>query len=79
MCYLYCKTAIISPLIKKEQRLDSEVLNNYRHVANLSFIKSNIEKAIATQIHTVVIFKLMILLIIFSRLIKQVAVVKLLY
>ena len=28
-----------------------EILKNYRHVANLSFISTNIEKAIATQIH----------------------------
>ena len=45
-----CKSAIISPLIKK-QGLDSEILKNYRPVANLSFIKKIIEKAIATQIH----------------------------
>ena len=45
-----CKSAIISPLIKK-QGLDSEILN-YRHVANLSFISKIIEKAIATQIHS---------------------------
>ena len=45
-----CKSAIISPLIKK-QGLDSEILKNYRPVANLSFIYKNIEKAIATQIH----------------------------
>ena len=31
------KSAIISPLIKK-QGLDSEILKNYRPVANLSFI-----------------------------------------
>ena len=44
-----CKSAIISPLIKK-QGLDSEILKNYRPVANLSFISKIIEKAIATQI-----------------------------
>ena len=33
-----CKSAIISPLIKKTG-LDSEILKNYRLVANLSFIK----------------------------------------
>ena len=32
-----CKSAIISPLIKK-RGLDSEILKNYRPVANLSFI-----------------------------------------
>ena len=41
-----CKSAIISPLIKK-QGIGSEILKNYRPVANLSFIS----KAIATQIH----------------------------
>ena len=45
------KSAIISPLIKK-QGLDSEILKNYRPVANLSFISKNFEKAIATQIHS---------------------------
>ena len=42
-----CKSAIISPLIKK-QGLDSEILKNYRLVANLSFIS----KIITTQIHS---------------------------
>ena len=46
-----CKSAIISTLIKK-QGLDSEILKNYRPVANLSFISKIIEKAIATQIHS---------------------------
>ena len=46
-----CKSAIISPSIKK-QGLDSEILKNYRPVANLSFISTIIEKAIATQIHS---------------------------
>ena len=46
----YCKSAIISPFIKK-QGLDSEILKNYRPVANLSFI-TFFEKAIATQIHS---------------------------
>ena len=45
-----CKSAIISPLIKK-QGLDSEILKNFRPVANLSFISTILEKAIATQIH----------------------------
>ena len=46
-----CKSAFISPLIKKTG-LDSEILKNYRPVANLSFISKIIEKAIATQIHS---------------------------
>ena len=45
-----CKSSIIFPLIKK-QGLDPEILKNYRLVANLSFIKKNVEKVIATQIH----------------------------
>ena len=57
LCFSYgdfpasCKSAIISPLIKKTG-LDSEILKNYRPVANLSFISKIIEKAIATQIHS---------------------------
>ena len=47
----YCKSAIISPLIKKHG-LDSEILKNYRPVANLAFIFLDIEKAIPAQIHT---------------------------
>ena len=39
-----CKSAIISPFIKK-QGLDSEILKNYWPIANLSFIKKNIEKS----------------------------------
>ena len=46
-----CKLAIISLLIKI-QGLDSEILRNYRSVANLSFISKIIEKAIPTQIHS---------------------------
>ena len=46
-----CKSAIISPLIKN-QGLNSEILKNYRPVANLSFIKFFFENAIATQIHS---------------------------
>ena len=46
-----CKSAIISPLIKKPG-LDSEILKNYRPVSNMSFISKNFEKAIATQIHS---------------------------
>ena len=36
----------------KKQGLDSEILKNYRPVANLSFISNIIEKSIATQIHS---------------------------
>ena len=43
-------TIIFLTLIKK-QGLDSEILKNYRPVANLSFISKIIEKAIAIQIH----------------------------
>ena len=43
------RSVIIRPLIKK-QGLDSEILKNYRSVANLSFISKIMEKAIATQI-----------------------------
>ena len=39
-----CKSAIISPLIKK-QGLDYEILKNYRPVANFSFISKIIEKS----------------------------------
>ena len=38
-----CKSVIISPLIKK-QGLDSEILKNYRPVANISLISKIIEK-----------------------------------
>ena len=50
-----CKSAIISPLIKK-QGLDSEILKNYRPVANLSFISKKFEKVITTQIHSHLIY-----------------------
>ena len=45
-----CKLSIIFPLIKKPG-LDPEILKNYRHVTNLSFISKISEKAIANQIH----------------------------
>ena len=45
-----CKSAIIFPLIRK-QDLDPEIWKNYRPVEYLSFILKIIEKAIATQIH----------------------------
>ena len=47
---LSCKSSVIIPLIKKPG-LDSEVLKNYRPVANLPFLSKVIEKAIAIQIH----------------------------
>ena len=40
------------PLRVKKQCLDSEMLKNYRHVANLLFISKIMEKAIVTQIHS---------------------------
>ena len=36
----------------KKQDLESEILNNYRPVANSSFIPKMFEKAIATQTHS---------------------------
>ena len=36
----------------KKQGMDSEILKNYRSVANLSFISKIIEKAITTQIQS---------------------------
>ena len=47
---LSCKSSVIIPLTKKPG-LDSEVLKNYRPVANLPFLSKVIEKAIAIQIH----------------------------
>ena len=41
-----CMSSIISPMVKK-QGVDSEILKKNRPVANLSFIKKIIEKAIA--------------------------------
>ena len=46
-----CRSAIISPLIKK-QGLDYENLKNYRPIANRHLFNFFIEKAIATQIHS---------------------------
>ena len=70
---LSCKSSVIIPLIKKPV-LDSEVLKNYRPVANLPFLSKVIEKAIAIQIHK--IFQRLALLMIFSLLIKLATVVK---
>ena len=47
---LSCKSSVIIPLIKKPG-LDSEILKNYRPVANLPFLSKVIENAIAIQIH----------------------------
>ena len=70
-----CKSSIIFPLIKK-QGLDPDILKNYRHVANLSFISKIIEKAIATQTHDHLINNDIV--DIFSMPIRQVTAVKLL-
>ena len=43
------KTAMITPLIKKPT-LDSEILKNYRPVANLKFLAKTINQAFASQI-----------------------------
>ena len=71
-----CKSAIISPLIKKTG-LNSEILKNYRPVANLSFISKIIEKAFATQIHSHLINNDIVDN--FQSAYKTVTVVKLLY
>ena len=71
-----CKSVIISPFIKN-QGLDSEILKNYRLVANLSFIKKNIDNAIATLIHSHLINNDIVDN--FQSTYKQVTVVKLLY
>ena len=47
---LSCKSSVIIPLIKKPG-LDSEILKNYRPVANLHFLSKVIEKVIVIQIH----------------------------
>ena len=47
---LSCKSSVIIPLIEKPG-LDSEVLKNYRPVANLPFLSKVMEKAIDIQIH----------------------------
>ena len=46
----YHVSSVIIPLLKKPG-LDSEILKNYRPVANLHFLSKLIEKAIAIQIH----------------------------
>ena len=47
--HISCKSSIVIPLIKK-QSLDREMLNNYRHVSNLSFLSKVIEKVISIRI-----------------------------
>ena len=47
---LSCKSSVIIPLIEKPG-LDSEVLKNYRPVANLPFLSKVIEMATAIKIH----------------------------
>ena len=44
------KTAIVTPLIKKEG-LDSAVLKNYRPVSNLSFISKLVERVVTQQLN----------------------------
>ena len=44
------KTAHVTPLLKKAG-LDTNILNNYRPVSNLSYISKVIEKAVARQIN----------------------------
>ena len=45
------KRAVITPILKKPS-LDSNVLKNFRPVANLPFISKVVEKAVALQIST---------------------------
>ena len=45
------KSAVITPILKKPS-LDSNVLKNFRPVANLPFISKVVEKAVALQIST---------------------------
>ena len=70
---LSCKSSVIIPLIKKTG-LDSEILKNYRPVANLPFLSKAMEKAIAMKF--INIFQRLALLIVFSLLIKLATVVK---
>ena len=51
---LSCKSSIVMPLIKKPG-LDSEVLENYRPVSNLSVMTKIIEKVISTQLVTYIV------------------------
>ena len=70
---LSCKSSVVIPLIKKPG-LDSEILKNYRPVANLPFLSKVIEKATVIQIHNHL--SNIALLMIFSLLIKLATVVK---
>ena len=47
---IHQKTAIVTPLIKKEG-LDSAVLKNYRPVSNLSFISKLVERVVTQQLN----------------------------
>ena len=44
------KGAMVQPLLKKPQ-LDTEDLNNYRPVSNLTYISKVIERVVATQLN----------------------------
>jgi hypothetical protein len=44
-----CKTAIVTPLLKKPN-LDCDVFKNYRPVSNLSFISKSIERLVSIQL-----------------------------
>ena len=44
-----CKSSIVIPSIKKPS-FDREMLNNYRHISNLSFLSKVIEKVISIRI-----------------------------
>ena len=44
------KTALIRPLLKKTG-LDSDILKNYRHVSNLTFISKVIEKVVSGRLN----------------------------
>ena len=48
---MFSQHLVSPPSFFVKKGLDSEILRNYRPVANLSFISRIIEKAIATQIH----------------------------
>ena len=72
-----CKSSSIFLLIKKQGR-DPGILKNYRPVANISFILTIIETAIATQIHDQLINNDIVDNFQSAYIIRQVTVVKLL-
>ena len=72
-----CKSSIVIPLIKKPG-LDREMLKNYRPVSNLSFLSKVIEKVISIRILGHILDN-NIVVIVFSLLIGQATVVRLLY